>query len=197
MKLAVNTNQTPRPYDARSSRCLFCNNVMHRSLTHARSIFKSSLYFSLRSHCYVFQPRCLICAPPAQLSRASPQRACACPPCSLRSHPSQPTPRLRRHGRGCSRGRRAVRCGTATAILPCGTALRRLLSAEGGALYDSLDLRVGRVSRAWKHPEAEKLFVEEVDVGDAEPRQACASPLARFAALTSKRPRSAQASSAT
>ena len=25
--------------------------------------------------------------------------------------------------------------------------------------------------QAWKHPEAEKLFVEEVDVGEAEPRQ--------------------------
>jgi hypothetical protein len=41
-----------------------------------------------------------------------------------------------------------------------------------GPLYDSLDLRVGRVLKAWKHPEAEKLFVEEVDVGEAEPRQA-------------------------
>ena len=76
-----------------------------------------------------------------------------------------------------------------------------------GPLYDSLDIRVGRINKArggaavaaahaalrglrrargcvalsdrgrdarqaWKHPEAEKLFVEEVDVGEAEPRQA-------------------------
>lgn len=27
--------------------------------------------------------------------------------------------------------------------------------------------------QAWKHPEAEKLFVEEVDVGEPEPRQIC------------------------
>jgi hypothetical protein len=31
--------------------------------------------------------------------------------------------------------------------------------------------------QAWKHPEAEKLFVEEVDVGEAEPRQARAVAL--------------------
>ena len=42
---------------------------------------------------------------------------------------------------------------------------------SGGAPYDSLDLRVGRIVKAWRHPEAEKLFVEEVDVGEAEPRQ--------------------------
>jgi len=42
-----------------------------------------------------------------------------------------------------------------------------------GALYDSLDVRVGRVIKAWRHPEAEKLFVEEVEVGEAEPRTIC------------------------
>lgn len=73
-----------------------------------------------------------------------------------------------------------------------------------GPLYDSLDIRIGRVNKvrhsslhgarcvtatrahaccsrparrqAWKHPEAEKLFVEEVDVGEAEPRQVRAAP---------------------
>jgi tRNA-binding EMAP/Myf-like protein len=34
---------------------------------------------------------------------------------------------------------------------------------------------VGRIVKAWRHPEAEKLYVEEVDVGEAEPRQASAA----------------------
>ncbi|KAK9825825.1 hypothetical protein WJX81_000084 [Elliptochloris bilobata] len=34
-----------------------------------------------------------------------------------------------------------------------------------------LDLRVGLIRRAWEHPDAESLYVEEVDCGEAEPRQ--------------------------
>ncbi|KAK6930401.1 tRNA-binding domain [Dillenia turbinata] len=36
-----------------------------------------------------------------------------------------------------------------------------------------LDIRVGRIIRAWRHPEADSLFVEEVDVGEPEPRVIC------------------------
>jgi len=32
---------------------------------------------------------------------------------------------------------------------------------------------VGRVVKAWRHPEADTLYVEEVDVGEAEPRTIC------------------------
>jgi len=39
-------------------------------------------------------------------------------------------------------------------------------------LFSKLDIRVGKVVKAWHHPEAERLFVEEIDVGDPEgPRQ--------------------------
>ncbi|XP_020088432.1 aminoacyl tRNA synthase complex-interacting multifunctional protein 1-like isoform X1 [Ananas comosus] len=38
---------------------------------------------------------------------------------------------------------------------------------------EALDIRVGRVLRAWRHPEADSLYVEEVDVGEAEPRTIC------------------------
>ena len=34
-----------------------------------------------------------------------------------------------------------------------------------------MDLRVGTILRAWPHPEAEKLWCEEVDVGEAAPRR--------------------------
>ena len=36
-----------------------------------------------------------------------------------------------------------------------------------------IDARVGKVIKAYKHAEADKLYVEEVDVGEAEPRQIC------------------------
>ena len=34
-------------------------------------------------------------------------------------------------------------------------------------------MRVGKVIKAYKHEEADKLYVEEVDVGEAEPRTIC------------------------
>ena len=36
-----------------------------------------------------------------------------------------------------------------------------------------LDIRVGYILKAWKHAYAEALYVEEVDVGEAEPRIIC------------------------
>lgn len=49
-----------------------------------------------------------------------------------------------------------------------------------GADLDLLDIRVGKILRAWKHPEADSLYVEEVDVGEAEgPRTIC-SGLVKF-----------------
>lgn len=56
--------------------------------------------------------------------------------------------------------------------------------AEGAAGGDDenpnhLDIRVGRIVKAWKHPEAEKLWCEEIDCGEGEPRQ-IASGLRRF-----------------
>jgi len=39
-------------------------------------------------------------------------------------------------------------------------------------LFSKLDIRVGKVVKAWHHPKADRLFVEEIDVGDPEgPRQ--------------------------
>lgn len=36
-----------------------------------------------------------------------------------------------------------------------------------------LDIRVGQILRAWKHDEADSLYVEEVDIGESEPRIIC------------------------
>lgn len=45
-----------------------------------------------------------------------------------------------------------------------------------------LDIRVGKILKAWRHPDAETLYVEEVDVGEAEPRTIC-SGLVNFVPL--------------
>lgn len=47
---------------------------------------------------------------------------------------------------------------------------------------DTLDIRVGRIIKAWRHQEADSLYVEEVDVGEPEPRLIC-SGLVRYIPL--------------
>jgi len=44
------------------------------------------------------------------------------------------------------------------------------LDSYDGPPITALDIRVGRVTRVWEHEEADKLFCEEVDVGEDEPR---------------------------
>jgi aminoacyl tRNA synthase complex-interacting multifunctional protein 1 len=45
--------------------------------------------------------------------------------------------------------------------------------AAGSDSFDisALDIRVGEIKKVWPHPEAEKLFCEEIDVGEDQPRQ--------------------------
>jgi glutamyl-tRNA synthetase len=35
----------------------------------------------------------------------------------------------------------------------------------------ALDIRVGKITKVWEHPEADKLYCEEIDIGEGEPRQ--------------------------
>jgi tRNA-binding EMAP/Myf-like protein len=35
----------------------------------------------------------------------------------------------------------------------------------------ALDIRVGFINKAWKHPDSEKLWCEEINVGEDQPRQ--------------------------
>lgn len=44
-------------------------------------------------------------------------------------------------------------------------------AAEAQSYFDKGDIRVGYVTKAWKHPEADKLFCEEIDVGEDKVRQ--------------------------
>lgn len=51
------------------------------------------------------------------------------------------------------------------------------------AEVDALDIRVGRVLKAWKHPEADSLYVEEVDLAEPDgPRTIC-SGLVKYLSL--------------
>jgi glutamyl-tRNA synthetase len=43
--------------------------------------------------------------------------------------------------------------------------------AYEGPPITALDIRVGRITKVWEHPEADKLYCEEIDLGEDEPRQ--------------------------
>jgi tRNA-binding EMAP/Myf-like protein len=36
--------------------------------------------------------------------------------------------------------------------------------------YTKLEIKVGILTKTWPHPESDKLFCEEIDVGEAAPR---------------------------
>ncbi|KAF7847858.1 hypothetical protein BT93_L2508 [Corymbia citriodora subsp. variegata] len=46
-----------------------------------------------------------------------------------------------------------------------------------GELASALDKRVGQGLKAWRHEEANSLYVEQVDVGEAKPRIICSGPI--------------------
>ncbi|CAN8254162.1 unnamed protein product [Cochlearia groenlandica] len=45
-----------------------------------------------------------------------------------------------------------------------------------------LEIKVGRIVKAWQHEEADSLYVEEVDIGESEPRIIC-SGLVKYVSL--------------
>jgi methionine--tRNA ligase beta chain len=44
-------------------------------------------------------------------------------------------------------------------------------ASYGGPPISALDIRVGIIKKVWEHPEADKLYCEEIDVGEDVPRQ--------------------------
>jgi methionine--tRNA ligase beta chain len=57
------------------------------------------------------------------------------------------------------------------AIAAAASAVADPLDGYAGPPISAVDIRVGRVNKVWVHPEADKLFWEEIDVGEDEPRQ--------------------------
>lgn len=52
----------------------------------------------------------------------------------------------------------------------------------GGAIdISKLDIRVGVITKAWLHEEADSLFCEEIDIGEASPRQIASGLRAHYA----------------
>ena len=45
------------------------------------------------------------------------------------------------------------------------------VAAGSDFTVSALDIRVGKILKAWEHPDADKLYCEEVDVGEDKPRQ--------------------------
>ena len=45
------------------------------------------------------------------------------------------------------------------------------LDGYDGPPITALDIRVGRITKVWTHEEADKLYCEEIDVGEGEPRK--------------------------
>lgn len=50
---------------------------------------------------------------------------------------------------------------------------------ESDTSFSVLDIKVGVINKVWKHPGADALYVEEIDIGEAAPRQ-IVSGLAKF-----------------
>eukprot|EP00245_Coleochaete_scutata_P016145 TRINITY_DN7441_c0_g1_i3.p1 TRINITY_DN7441_c0_g1~~TRINITY_DN7441_c0_g1_i3.p1 ORF type:complete len:302 (+),score=39.03 TRINITY_DN7441_c0_g1_i3:161-1066(+) len=122
-------------------------------------------------------PSSLRCSPPFQGARSQSRQSQ-----HLKRHclPRSCTPpgigaSLLHHSdsEGARRGRRSVSCqaeGTSGAVI----AEENPKVEDDSTLVEGLDIRVGRIIKAWKHPEADSLYVEEVDVGEAEgPRTIC------------------------
>mmetsp|Transcript_24326 Transcript_24326/g.78597 ORF Transcript_24326/g.78597 Transcript_24326/m.78597 type:complete len:220 (+) Transcript_24326:34-693(+) len=49
--------------------------------------------------------------------------------------------------------------------------VERRLSSESDYPFSAMDIRVGKFVSAREHPDSEKLFVEDIDLGEDEPRQ--------------------------
>ena len=67
---------------------------------------------------------------------------------------------------------------TGTGILSCNWTKRRVRccrqtakAAEEEPTVDALDIRVGRIVKVDQHPNAESLYVEDIDLGEEKPRQ--------------------------
>ena len=45
------------------------------------------------------------------------------------------------------------------------------------ATVDMLDIRVGQIVNVSQHPDADALYVEEIDIGEEQPRQVTHAPL--------------------
>lgn len=98
----------------------------------------------------------------------------------LSSTPSLPSPISRRHFRHlCTAPDAPISTSTSTSTAIDASSANaapppQMQSAESVKdVASSLDIRVGKVLKAWRHPDADSLYVEEVDIGEEETRTIC------------------------
>lgn len=72
-------------------------------------------------------------------------------------------------GKGKSEGKSNAASEKMSTAATAAASVDPLDTYEGPAIT-SLDIRVGQITKVWEHPEADKLFCEEIDVGEDEPR---------------------------
>lgn len=62
-------------------------------------------------------------------------------------------------------------------------------AAAGEFPPSALDIRVGQITKVWEHPEAEKLFCEEIDIGEGSVRSICSGlrPFYKLSELENQR----------
>ena len=85
---------------------------------------------------------------------------------------------------GCSFKSMALIAAVASALRPpaARSAVRASVRCFAEADFSKMDLRVGTIVDAWDHPDSEKLIVEEIEVGEDEPRQIVSGLRAFYAA---------------
>lgn len=70
----------------------------------------------------------------------------------------------------------------ATHSAPDSTASLSATESRDGSEFSDIDIRVGQIVRAWPHPDSEKLWCEEIDVGEeGGPRQIASGLRAHYA----------------
>lgn len=63
--------------------------------------------------------------------------------------------------------------GGATAATAGGGGGGKAKKEEEEARIDMLDIRVGQIVKVDQHPNADSLYLEEIDLGEGQPRQVC------------------------
>jgi tRNA-binding EMAP/Myf-like protein len=117
----------------------------------------------------------------AENAAAGAGRCCCCCCCAQQSSVRtvsvcmHAAPSLRPHWHQNLSTNTLRRCGTqprqpSTATTTADPAAPAAAAAAAASPVTGLDIRIGRITKVEKHPDADSLYVEEVDVGEPEPR---------------------------
>lgn len=72
---------------------------------------------------------------------------------------------------GKKAGKQSGKAGVARAKASKAEEKARLQALANAPAFCKMEFRVGRITKVWEHPDSEKLFCEEIDLGEDAPRQ--------------------------